>query len=212
MAEEAFKAYQEFATEQRSAAEGARVDEKDSAETEEEYYERVRSVPGIFGDTDTTAGSDASGLDVPSSQNEISTVLVAEKDVAAEGGDEEAAAVSDDEARGNVSAGRPNEDEAQEAAEEAGRGEPSSAIAGVGPSTFGNDGAEGSSRRSSHDSSEDSEAADEDAEDTSSLTADEKVDRINSAETVGEVDRLAAEDSRVTVKRAADRKREELNA
>ncbi len=57
----------------RKAAEKAREDNgADKGETEEEYYERIANVPGIFGDTDTIAG------DVPSRNNEEATVAAAE--------------------------------------------------------------------------------------------------------------------------------------
>lgn len=53
-------------------------------------------------------------------------------------------------------------------------------------------------------------AEDEDDE-PEELTAHEKVDRIKAASSVEEVDKLAAGDDHVTVKRAADKKREELS-
>lgn len=77
------------AEESRSAAEEARFDEPDTVETEEQYYERLNAVRGtmIFGDTDTTAGADASGTDVPSADNEAAQVAVAEAHVDQQEGD-----------------------------------------------------------------------------------------------------------------------------
>jgi hypothetical protein len=87
------------AEEQKSAAEGARGSEADQAETEEEYNERIRlaSATGIFGDTDTTAGAGAVGIDVPTASNEDATVAVAEKDASGK-------KASDDKARRTTSA------------------------------------------------------------------------------------------------------------
>jgi hypothetical protein len=103
-AQAAVKANEEFASQQRSEAEGARLSAADTAESEEEYAERIRlaSSSGIFGDTDTTAGAGAVNTDVPSANNEQATVAVAEADAAAAAGDEDAAAASDDEARRQV--------------------------------------------------------------------------------------------------------------
>lgn len=102
--DEQVKAQQEFADEQRSAAEGDRFDEPDTVETEEQYHERLAAVRGsmIFGDTDTTAGASAAGVDVPSADNEAAGVAVSEKDAQAEAGDEEAEDTSDAEARRQV--------------------------------------------------------------------------------------------------------------
>lgn len=85
------------AKQSRSDAEEARFDEPNEVETEEQYYERLNAVRGtmIFGDTDTTAGADASGTDVPSADNEAAQVAVAEAH--AEGED-----VTSDEARRQV--------------------------------------------------------------------------------------------------------------
>lgn len=103
----------------RSTAEGEREAAKaDEGETEEEYRERIANVPGIFGDIDTTAGSNASGQDVVSSQNELATQAAAEVEARAEDGDEEAAELSNDEARRQVDiAGpQPSAEEVDEAA------------------------------------------------------------------------------------------------
>lgn len=50
-----------------------------------------------------------------------------------------------------------------------------------------------------------------DASDEADLTAGEKVEKIKAASSVEEVDALAEGDEHVTVKRAADKKREELS-
>lgn len=81
--------------ESQKAAIDAREDQPSSAETEEQYYERIANVPGVFGDTDT-----AIRQDVPSRNNEAATVAVAEADAQAEEGDNPD--VSVDEARRQV--------------------------------------------------------------------------------------------------------------
>jgi hypothetical protein len=81
----------------REAAEKAREEAgHDEGETEEDYNYRIANVPGIFGDTDTTAGVGATGTDVPSANNEQATAIAA----AVEATDsEEADDASHDEAR-----------------------------------------------------------------------------------------------------------------
>lgn len=81
----------------REAAEKAREEVgHDEGETEDEYNYRIANVPGIFGDTDTTAGVGATGTDVPSANNEQATAIAA----AVEATDsEEADDASHDEAR-----------------------------------------------------------------------------------------------------------------
>lgn len=81
--------------ESQKAAIDAREDQPSSAETEEQYYERIANVPGVFGDMDT-----AIRQDVPSRNNEAATVAVAEADAQAEEGDNPD--VSVDEARRQV--------------------------------------------------------------------------------------------------------------
>ncbi len=62
----------------REAAEKARDEAgHDEGETEEEYNYRIANVPGIFGDTDTTAGDGATGMDVVSANNEQATAVAA---------------------------------------------------------------------------------------------------------------------------------------
>jgi hypothetical protein len=82
----------EAADQVRSDAEGARFDQPDTVETEEQYHERLAAVRGamIFGDTDTTAGATASGTDVPSADNEAATMAVAEAHEDQEEGDVDA--------------------------------------------------------------------------------------------------------------------------
>lgn len=81
--------------ESQKAAIDAREDQPSSAETEEQYYERIANVPGVFGDMDT-----AIRQDVPSRNNEAATVAVAEAGAQAEEGDNPD--VSVDEARRQV--------------------------------------------------------------------------------------------------------------
>lgn len=84
-----------------------------------EEHMRLARQTGIFGDTDTTAGANASGTDVPAADNEAATVAVAAKDVAAEDGDEDAAQASDAEARRQPEAGTAvTGDEVDEAADD----------------------------------------------------------------------------------------------
>lgn len=85
----------------KDARDGERNDDG-ALETWDDYNAHVAAVPGVFGDIDTTAGAGAAGTDAISSKNELATVEVAQKDEAAQAGDEEAAAVSDDEARRQV--------------------------------------------------------------------------------------------------------------
>lgn len=66
----------------------------DEGETEEEYRNRIANVPGIFGDTDTTAGVGASGVDVVSADNEQATAVAAAVEAKDDDGD-----VSHDNAR-----------------------------------------------------------------------------------------------------------------
>lgn len=94
---------------QEAAVAAREANGTDEGETEEEYRERIANVPGIFGDTDTTAGADASGIDVVSADNEQATVAVAAVDAAAQDGDEEAQNTSTDEARRQVDAEKHNE-------------------------------------------------------------------------------------------------------
>lgn len=118
--EAATKAGQEFADAQRADAEEARGNAPDAAETEEEYHARLQGArtSGIFGDTDTTAGSAANVTQVPSADNEAATVATAQADAAEEGSEE--AAASDDEARRqvDVSAGQPSAEEVDAGAED----------------------------------------------------------------------------------------------
>jgi hypothetical protein len=107
--------------EQFEASQQAAIDDRENqkppVETEEEYYERVRTVPGIFGDTDTTAGVTASETEVPSSQNEVAGQAVAAVEAEREEADPDDPVqdVSEDEVRSNVSAGRvdPDADEGE---------------------------------------------------------------------------------------------------
>lgn len=102
------------------AAEKAREDAPSDVETEEAYRERIANVPGIFGDTDTTAGANASGVDVVSHNNELATQAVAEVEAAKEQGDDEAEGVSSDEARRqvDVAGGQPSAEEVEAGADD----------------------------------------------------------------------------------------------
>lgn len=97
------EANEKYAKEQREWAEKSRGEQPDQAETESEYYARIQAAraTGIFGDLDTSVGAENQ---VPSADNEAATVAVAEKDAAAEEGDDEAADASDNEARRQVDA------------------------------------------------------------------------------------------------------------
>lgn len=159
-------------------------------ETPEQQAERVRAVRRtmIFGDTDTTAGVDATGTDVPSADNEGASVAVAE----AEASDADA---NTDEARRQVDA-----DARDESAEEVDEGADDQADAD--PFLAG--------RTQDGDSAADEQPAETPAEDASTLSAREKVGRIEAADSVEEVDRLAADDDRATVRQAAEKRRGEL--
>lgn len=81
----------------REAAEKAREDSgHDEGETEEEYNYRIANVPGIFGDTDTTAGAGATGMDVVSANNEQATAVAAAVEAS---DDDDTEGVSHDNAR-----------------------------------------------------------------------------------------------------------------
>jgi hypothetical protein len=123
VSEELGDQYRQEAEDITSAAEDAREDERNDdgrLETWDDYNEHVAQVPGIFGDTDTTAGAGANLTEVPSAQNELATVEVAEKDEAAATGDEEAQAASNDEARrqADVAGGQPSAEEVQAGSED----------------------------------------------------------------------------------------------
>lgn len=96
------------------------ADEAEALKSWDDYNAHVATVPGVFGDTDTTAGAGASGTDAVSRQNELATLEVAQKDEAAEQGDDEAQEASDDEARrqADVAAGQPSAEEVEEGAED----------------------------------------------------------------------------------------------
>lgn len=129
ISEEAEKLYTKAGEEQRSEAEGVRDDEEVASETDEEYYERIRTVPGIFGDIDTTGGANATGIDVPSSQNEQATVAAAKVDAAQEKGDDDADGISNDDARRSLD---PTTAEAARVEESGNVSEPSGSNVGSG--------------------------------------------------------------------------------
>lgn len=92
----------------------------DKGESDEEYHARIAAVPGIFGDTDTTAGGAAAGTEVPSAQNELATAAAAEVEARKQAGDDEAQDLSNDEARrqADVAGGAPSAEEVEKGAEE----------------------------------------------------------------------------------------------
>ncbi len=107
--------------EQKQAALREREEAKPEEESEEEYRTRIASVPGIFGDIDTTAGAGATGTDVPSANNELATQAAAavEADREEEGEDAEGADASHDEARRQVDVTQGTTASAEEVDEEA---------------------------------------------------------------------------------------------
>ena len=112
---------EKVAKESRSDAEDARLDEPNEVETEEQYYERLNAVRGamIFGDTDTTAGASASGIDVPSADNEAAQVAVAEAHVEQQEGDvDEDVTAADARRQVDVSASGLDAEEVDEGADE----------------------------------------------------------------------------------------------
>lgn len=139
-----------------------------------EEHMRLARQTGIFGDTDTTAGVNASGTDVPSADNEAATVAVAAKDAAAEDGDGDADDAGDAQARRQVDAS-------------------------AGTTGFADEVDAGAAEQGDATTDVPDKAAD-------------KVDAIKTADSHAEVDRLAADDDRVTVKDAAEARREELNS
>ena len=154
----------------------------DGGETREEYEERLRLVRAtqIFGDTPTDPT--IGDVVVPAHDEEGANVAAAEVASQAEDGDNDAADLSPEEAKRQL---EPlDADEVDEQAEDHSEDE-------------GGDLWSGDTDRGSD-------------EDLSSLSAEEKVNRIESASSAEEVDRLAEGDSRVTVQRAADKKRSEL--
>lgn len=156
-------------------------------ETEEEALERVRVVRStqIFGDTptDPTIGD----VQVPAHDEETANVAAAEVAARAEDGDEEAAELSPEEAKRQT---EPlSADDVQEGADEEG-------------------GADAGTSLTAGDTDRTTE---EGSESDSDLTATEKVDKIRSAESVEEVDSLAEGDDRVTVQKAAEAKRKNLD-
>lgn len=100
--------------------EGTAEDEPEALKSWDDYNKHVAQVPGVFGDTDTTAGAGANLTDAVSAQNELATLEVAEKDEAAATGDEEAQQASDDEARrqADVAGGQPSAEEVEAGADD----------------------------------------------------------------------------------------------
>jgi hypothetical protein len=147
-------------------------------ESEEEAAERVRIVRAtqIFGDTptDPTIGD----IDTPAHDEEAANLAGAEVAARAEDGDEEAAELTQEEAK------RQNEPLSAE------------------------DVQEGADEESAEEAGVEGEATEEDS---GPRSAAEKVEAIKAASSVEEVDELAADDDRVTVRNAADAKRSELS-
>jgi hypothetical protein len=153
---------------------------------EAEEHRRAVGRTMIFGDIDTTAGASAGGTDVPTTDNETATVDVAEKDVQASLGDEDAEEVGDQQARrqGAVEAG------ITESAEEADTG---------------------AEAREENEGEGDVAPADVEGGHGAQTRAADKVRAIQEAETVEEVDELLDGDERSTVVHAAEKRKEQLS-
>jgi hypothetical protein len=185
------------AEEQRKGNEEVRAQlEKDALdfgpagpETEEETIERANLVRRtmIFGDIDTTAGASAGGTDAPVTDNEEATRASAEVDAKAAEGDEEAQDLSNDQGRRQVSISS----DLAESAEEASAG------------AEAREGAEGEG---------DVAPAAMDEGHAAQQSASQKVEAIQQADSPEEVDELLGDDDRVTVKRAADKRKSELES
>jgi hypothetical protein len=155
-------------------------------ETEEEAAARVAVVrqTQIFGDTptDPTIGD----VVVPAHDEEASNVAAAEVASRVEDGDEEAADLSPEEAKRQL---EPlSADDVQEGAEEEGGADAGDSVAAG-----------------------DTERTTEEGESDSEPSREELISQIEAADSVEEVDRLAADDERVTVQRAAEKRRGELS-
>lgn len=193
-AEEADQASRDQAAEQNQAVadyvEAARAEQAaPEVETEEAFWERradvVQNSPLLFGSVDTsgTLSAESSLTETPSADVAGGRLYVAQKDAAAEAGDEDAAATSDEEARRQAHS--VDVDEAAQADADRGGG-------GFGDTAHSEEGVQ-------------SEEAEE------SLSRQDVIDRVRNAESVEEVDRLVEGDDRSTVTKAADKRREELN-
>jgi hypothetical protein len=159
--------------------------EPGEALTEDNIDEHVAQVPGIFGDTPTDATTARDS--VVSKNQEEATQNVAEVAADAEDGDEDAEEATEAEAARQTDAAAPTGAYAEEVDEAA-------------PEEDGDeDGAEEG----------DDDAADENGSDDA--TAAEVIEEIEAADSAEAVDELAAGDERVTVQRAADKRKEELS-
>lgn len=155
-----------------------------SGEAAEEHLRNVRGTM-IFGDTDTTGGTGANVTDVPSSDNEAATVAAAEVQADREAGDEQTEGVSNDEARRQVDVAAGTTESAEEVDA-------------------------GAEARADEEGEGDVSPANQEQGNQAQQTAAEKVRAIQEAESVEEVDELAADDERVTVRQAAEKRRGEL--
>jgi hypothetical protein len=168
-------------------------------ETEKEAEERVAIVRStqIFGDTptDPTIGD----VTVPAHDEEAANVAAAEVADQVEQGDEDAADLSPEEAKRQL---EPlSADDVQEGAEEDGAVQEDKGGSSITAGDQADDGAD------STDAEGNSEEEAEESSNEGELSAEEKVERIKSASSPEEVDALAEGDNRVTVQRAADKKR-----
>lgn len=154
--------------------------------TPENYPAHVAAVPGIFGDTDTS-GTAGPGAEVPTKNEEYAGTVVAETEADTGAEVAEARRQVDAAAGGtfaeDVDAGAEEQDEAEE----------------------------GSTEPVNEDAAPDADA-DADGEEDDSQKATEVIDQIDAAGSVEEVNSLAEGDDRVTVQRAADKRREELSS
>jgi hypothetical protein len=173
-------------------------------ETREEALERIRIVRAtqIFGDTptDPTIGD----VTVPAHDEEGANVAAAEVASRVEDGDDEAADLSPEEAKRQL---EPlDADEVDENAEDHENNEGGEVAAGeVDLGRTDSDGGDSSDEPSGDDTDGDGDSDDEDR-----LNAKKTIAQIEAATSVEEVNALAGGDERVTVQRAADKKRSEL--
>ena len=164
-------------------------------ETAEEAAERVAQVRAtqIFGDTptDPTIGD----VVVPAHDEEAANAAAAEVASRAEDGDEEAQDLSREEAKRQLEplSAEEVDEEAEARADDDGFAVGSDDDADLSDDDDGAD-----------------DAADDSADESDNLSAEEKIKRIETAESVEEIDALAYGDERVTVQRAADKKRSSL--
>lgn len=163
--------------------------------TEENRDEHYASVPGIFGDT-PTAGVDPAD-NVPTKDQTAASENLA----ALEADDDQDASPVEAVRQADAVGSGTTAEEVDEAAPERDKNDRS--LFGRAPTTD-------APTLSDATGSKDDEDEDED-DDDDNKTAVEVVSEIEDAESVEEVDALAEGDERVTVQRAADKRKEELS-